>query len=675
MRGVESRSGPDAPDADPARSGRSTIGGFDTATWLILLFCLVYLAFFLSIRDQYTFNSHTLFFHQTLQEIAHLESFPLHSERIGQWGYYGPLLLYVLSPLFLLSGNVYFLYQVHIIFLLLSGFLVFQIGKRFFSARIGVLSFLVWSLLVLLGFRNNTIIEPETQSFVHFFSALFYISILDAYDQKRAGTLFLGTCSLAVLLQTHVTAFPALLVYLIVLVLISRRHLKAVLLNAAILALLCFPCLAALATLLVRAPPFSAGPAGDLPTLGFCFENLFPFVENFYAASLQEVPFIPPGPLQVSLFIVFASGLIYALFRVFSKSGRAHSAHASLMILVIWFLSGLSFLGLFPENLLNKDLHYTYILYPACFLTAIFIDKSIHAFASFSAKPEMIRPLSRTLFSSCVVFLSALLFLSMHARRVGGTSDRFEATNLAHEIKAAEYILEDSNHTLYTDSHNLLRSQASPLDIPALELLYRYVCRRDDCRVSEDAFPYPFRYLVFDNDEPSLDGIDSVELKKLNGFSVMKLRPLPYRAEIYSPDMTRLHVVEPSLPDPADEKAGRESSLLPLLVGTSETKLEDYRMKTTFDVERDRDVTFIMNAHFLKCREVRINGEPVTGTGPMGGQAPLVQDDSIYWHHTILPFEAKKGTNTLTLVLRSTAPYTDLSIFSIMLIQGKSLHE
>ena len=199
------------------------------------------------------------------------------------------------------------------------------------------------------------------------------------------------------------------------------------------------------------------------------------------------------------------------------------------------------------------------------------------------------------------------------------------------------------------------------------------MCEKTGCRFSDRPFPRPFRFLIFDNDSPTFVETDSIGLEKLNGFSVMKLRAAPFKAEIYSSDMTLLQAIDSSFHDPTGEKTGLESSRFPLLVGRSGRELEDYWMKITFDVGRGQDRTFIMNSHFLECKEAWVNGERIKEMGRMGSPDPSRKDNPPPWWSTTLCFETGAGTNTLTLAMQSTASYTVLKVYSIMIIQGKCL--
>jgi len=189
----------------------------------ILLLLLLFLqGFMLSINiGAVPINQHSIGVHLDAQKLVLDGVFPLVStQTIGQLGRYGPILTYLLAPFYLISPTFYTFIYVLIASYLAATVLIFYLGKDFINETTG------WVSAIIFAFSTSTFLGAMNgfnSNFIPFFSLLLFYSLLQIVCNSRPSYSILALGSLSVLLQLHYTAFLALPVVVIVLIIGIKR--------------------------------------------------------------------------------------------------------------------------------------------------------------------------------------------------------------------------------------------------------------------------------------------------------------------------------------------------------------------------------------------------------------------------------------------------------------------
>ena len=154
-------------------------------------------------------------------DLIHRGIFPAHFLPLGNFGHYGPLLLYLFAPIMALTKNPYSVFVFTIILHLAAIYLLYRLIADFFGRRgalvaVGLYAFSFYSL------THSRLPSPE--NLLPFFVLLFLYSLF-AIKLKRS-TLYYVTlfASCAAFLQIHITAFP--LALLVPVLFLSRPSVK-----------------------------------------------------------------------------------------------------------------------------------------------------------------------------------------------------------------------------------------------------------------------------------------------------------------------------------------------------------------------------------------------------------------------------------------------------------------
>ena len=140
---------------------------------------------------------------------------------LGNFGHYGPILVYLFAPVMALTKSPYSVFVFTIVLHLAATYLLYRLIADFFGRR-GALAAAVLYAFSFYSLTHSRLASPE--NLLPFFVLLFMYSLL-AVKLKRLSRYYVPLfVSCAVFLQIHVTAFP--LVLLLLLLFLSRPPVK-----------------------------------------------------------------------------------------------------------------------------------------------------------------------------------------------------------------------------------------------------------------------------------------------------------------------------------------------------------------------------------------------------------------------------------------------------------------
>lgn len=159
---------------------------------------------------------HTLPVALGARDLLHGGTMPLISpQAIGTLGHYGPALEYFLVPFFLISQSFSMFHLALVLTNIAAIYFLYRLGRDFFNRDVG------WLSAILFGFSWFTLNSSRrgfNPDFVPLFAILLFYALAQVISLKRRHYIILISVCLAMLLQLHFTAFPALPAALLVLV-------------------------------------------------------------------------------------------------------------------------------------------------------------------------------------------------------------------------------------------------------------------------------------------------------------------------------------------------------------------------------------------------------------------------------------------------------------------------
>ncbi len=199
--------------------GKRTLGG--PSSWAIF-FILLLAALLRFYRLGYVnLEGHTEALVNLTYDLVHNGIYPAHFLPLGNFGHYGPLLLYLFAPVMMLTKNPYSVFVFTIVLHLAATYLLYRLIADFFG-RGGALIAAALYAFSFYSMAHSRLPSPE--NLLPFFVLLFMYSLF-AVKLKESPVYYVTLfASMAAFLQIHITAFPLLL--LLALLILSRPPVK-----------------------------------------------------------------------------------------------------------------------------------------------------------------------------------------------------------------------------------------------------------------------------------------------------------------------------------------------------------------------------------------------------------------------------------------------------------------